>query len=99
VNSIARTLAIGLFLWISEFCAAVESEPEHVSANQFMEYASLPMGTMMFSKYLGISKGKAFVEVHQMSYISQKQWSKMLYWVEVEALDPKDLGYLQRKDR
>jgi hypothetical protein len=68
---------------ISVFAA----EPEHVSTEKFVEYATLPMGTMRYSECLGVSEGKAYVAVHEMSLFGKK-WSKSIYWVESEKLDP-----------
>lgn len=96
MSNVTRAFILCLLLWFCGACAALEGEPKHVSAKEFMEYASLPMGTMVFSKYLGVSGGKALVEVHRMSYVNKKEWSKKIYWIEASALDPKDLESLQR---
>ena len=83
-------LVLALILPVSLFAA----EPQHISAEKFREYASLPMGTMRYSELLGVSEGKAFVAVHEMSTSGSKQWSRTVYWVESEKLDSKLLQQL-----
>jgi hypothetical protein len=50
MSNVTRAFILCLLLWLCGACAALEGEPKHVSAKEFMEYASLPMGTMVFSK-------------------------------------------------
>ena len=83
-------LVLALVLPMSLFAA----EPQHISPEKFREYASLPMGTMRYSELLGVSEGKAFVAVHEMSTSGSKQWSRTIYWVESEKLDSKLLQQL-----
>ena len=64
------------------------SEPQHISPEKFREYASLPMGTMRYSELLGVTKGKAYIAIHEMSTIGSKEWSRTVYWVESEKLEP-----------
>jgi len=85
-------LVLALIMPVSLFAA----EPQHISPEKFREYASLPMGTMRYSEFLGVTEGKAFVAVNEMSSSGSKQWSRTVYWVESEMLDPKLLQQLAK---
>jgi hypothetical protein len=66
---------------------ALGAEPEYVLPEKFRELASLPMGTMRYSQYLGVSNGKACVVLHEMSWLDKRTWSKTLY-----CSDAKEIG-------
>jgi hypothetical protein len=86
-----RTLALA-FACVSR---AYASSVEQVSVEKFRELASLPIGTMRYSEYLGVSDGKACVAVHQMSSLSSKKWSGTVYCADEKALDPDFLKTLE----
>jgi hypothetical protein len=86
-------LVLALVVPVSSFAV----EPQHISPEKFREYASLPIGTMRYSEFLGVTEGKAFVAVNEMSSLGSKQWSRTVYWVESEKLDPKLLQQLAKQ--
>jgi hypothetical protein len=51
---------------------------------------------MRYSEMLGVSEGKAYVAVHAVSLLGSKEWSRIVYWVESEKLDPELLQQLAK---
>jgi len=84
--SIRRLFAL-LSLALACFLVSA-SEQQQVSAEKFRELVSLPVGTMRYSEYLGVSNGSACLALHEMSLSGNKNWSKQIYCSDAKALDP-----------
>ena len=82
MKTTSKPLVILCFLSAS----VLAGEYQVVSAEKFRELATLPIGTMGYSKYLGIKGEKACVAVHEMSSFNKK-WSKTIRCTEANELD------------
>jgi hypothetical protein len=88
----------GVIVLIALSAAALAAEREIVSAEKFRELATLPIGTMRYSEYIGVKDGLACTVVHEMSSFSRK-WSATTYCTEAAALDPEFLSRLAKSSR
>lgn len=70
------TLALIFFANLSS-CNANETE---ISSERFCELYAKPVGTMVYSKYIGSNNGKAYIELHEMSSLNAKNWSVTKFW-------------------
>ena len=61
----------------------------HISADEFCEMYELPMGTVKYSKYIGVNDSRAVIELHEMSTLGTKSWDKKTYWTEVSGVERK----------
>lgn len=93
---IARSSAI-LALMLAGTVPVLARKSESISAEEFRKLASLPMGTVRFSEYLGVSNGEACLALHEMSLLGSKSWSKTIYCTEAKGLDPAFLQALPVK--
>lgn len=87
-----------LLMWLLLLAGAgvAQADDGHkVSPEEFRNLASMPMGTMKYSEYAGVSEGKAYVVVHEMSRLGQR-WSKKTYWAEADKVDQQLLLELER---
>jgi hypothetical protein len=63
------------------------TDQEHISVEEFCEMYQLPMGTIKYSKYIGVSDGRAVIELHEMSTLGTKSWDKKTYWTEASGVE------------
>jgi hypothetical protein len=78
-----------LFVWLLPMgCAA---DQEHITPEVFCEMYNLPMGTMKFSKYLGVKDSRAVIELHEMPTLGSKKWGKKTFWTEAGGVEDKCL--------
>lgn len=67
------------FILCAILASCNENETE-ISAERFCELYAKPVGTMVFSKYIGSNNGKAYIELHEMSSLNTKSWSVSKFW-------------------
>ena len=86
MNRAKLQIALLIACFVPAVCFA---EPQHISADKFCELYRLPMGTMKFSKYVGIDDGRAVIELHEMSSFGTRKWDKETYWTEASSVEKK----------
>ncbi len=69
--------------------ASQASEPEKISPEQFSALVALPMGTMRYTEFVGVTGGKAYIVLHEMSTLGTKKWVKKIYWTEAKKINPR----------
>ena len=65
---------VALLLILAAFLPACNQKVKEVSATEFCKIYELPVGTMVFSKFVGVDKGYAYIELHKMSSINSRSW-------------------------
>ncbi len=68
------------------FMVGCSNNETEIKAERFCELYNMPIGTMSFSKYIGVSDGKAYIEAHRMSTLGSKEWTQSKYWANEQSV-------------